>query len=59
MIDLGLEIKYRPCTLIEEWEKQVPGAAFLREYKAKPLGSFNLRCYKGFDAVLSVVGWVP
>lgn len=42
MIDLGLEIKLRPCTFIEEWEKQVPGSAFLKEYKAKPLATFKI-----------------
>lgn len=44
---------------MEEWEKQVPGPAFLKEYKAKPLATFkfNLRHSKGFDAVLSVMGW--
>lgn len=39
----------------------MPGPAFLKEYKAKPLATFkfNLRHSKGFDAVLSVMGWVP
>lgn len=43
VIDLGLEIRQRPCTFIEEWEKQEPGPAFLRVHKAKPLGTFKIQ----------------